>query len=395
MYYPPMIKMTLIETYNSISQFKALAFVDLKNGDVIDWEYQFNLGQPHQLIVRIAPQFAKYNDIRTREDIGIRLQTDTLDLAFVYFDRTELEYGVIELKLLSSAYKLEYSPLKYPNQFYSDSLEDFLAVFIDCTFIRIGADVETQLHTGQQNNYESIVEAISYPFFYNWLEIGIKETAGVFKTQIVYGDFRQIRAFYEANSSIYPMLNPIRVLQYSFGDNDDVNTAFINSYKINENTLKFNHVFVGNDSGTGSSANTAILLEPGASYVDPQYPIVTIEGVNYVQVPESNQNPTKIKVFSLQEPSNTENSSGTQVTNTEITAEIAYRKAVSFIQAYKASKFYNFDLTLKKLTLPGVPQIVRFKNVVKNSDGTIAYTQDINEVQIPSQYQGNGNEVFF
>lgn len=387
--------MTLIETYNSISQFKALAFFDLKNGDIIDWEYQFNLGKPHQLIVRIAPQFGKYNDVRTREDIGVRLQTDTLDLAFVYYDRTELEYGVIELKLLSSVYKLEYSPLKYPNQFYSNSLEDFLAVFTDCTFIRIGSDVETQLHTGQQNNFESIIEAISYPFFYNWLEIGIKETAGIFKTQIVYGDFRQIQAFYEANSSTYPMLNPIRVLQYNFGDNDDVNTAFINSYKVSENTLKFNHVFVSNDSGTGSSANTAILLEPEASYVDPQYPIVTIEGVNYVQVPEAPQNPIKIKVFSLQEPSNTENSSGTQETTTEITAEIAYRKAVSFIQAYKASKFYNFDLTLKKLTLPGVPQIVRFKHVVKQSDGTIAYTQNIDEVQIPSQYEGNGNEVFF
>jgi hypothetical protein len=395
MYFQPMIKMNLIDGYDPQTQFNNLAFLDLKNGDVIEWEYQFNLGKPHQLVATISPQFSRYQDIKTRTDIGVRLQTDSLDIAFVYFDREEMDYGAIKLTLLSASYKLEHSPLEYKNQFYSGSLETFLQAFTDFEFIRIGDDVNVVIpSTGGLTNLEVVQEAISYPFFYNWLEIGIKEVAGVFKTMIVYGDLRNIEDFYNANASTYPQLEPTNVRMLNDLDNDDLNTAILQSYKIVENTLKFNHVYAYNDNGGGSSPNTIIELEPDADYVNPQYPVVTIDGVNYVQVPEAPNYPIKIKVYPVTEPANTEDNTGTQQTTTAISAEVAYRRTISYIQSFKASRYYRFEIGLKKLTLAGVPQKIRFKNTVYSDDGSILYQQDIDETVIPSQYSGNGNEIF-
>jgi hypothetical protein len=390
-----MIRMTLIEAYNPQAQFKNITFFDLQNGDVIEWEYELNLGNPHQLVVTISPNFSRYAEIKDRIDIGIRLQTDTLDLAFLYFDREELDYGVIKLTLLSASYKLQHSPLQYKNQFYSGSLESFLSVFTDFEFVRIGNDTNIVIpSTGGLTNLEVVQEAISYPFFYNWLEIGIKETAGVFKTQILYGDLRSLENFYNANSTDYPMLKPIDVRMLNNTDNDDPNQANLISYKIVENTLKFNYVYAYNDNGGGASPNTIIELDPNGIYVNPQYPVVEIGGVNYVQVPEAPNYPIKIKVYSVSEPSNTEDNTGAQETSTDISAEVAYRRTVSYIQSFKATKYYRFNIGLKKLTLPGVPQKVRFKNTAYRDDGSILYQQNIDETVIPSQYSGNGNEIF-
>lgn len=390
-----MIKMTLIEAYNADSQFKNLAFLDLKNGDVIDWQYEFNLGAPHQLIVTIAPQFSRYEDVKNRKDIGIRLQTDTLDLAFVYFDICEKDYGTLELTLLSASYKLIHSPLEYKNQYYSGSLATLLSVYTDFAFVPISGDYTVEIpSTGGLKNLEVIQEAINYPDNTSWLEVGIRESGGVFKTYILYGDFRQIEAFYNANSSDYPELEPIEVRQLTNVDNDELNTAIINSYEIVENTIKFNHVYAYNDNGNGSSPNTIIELDPNGDYVDPQYPVVTIDGVNYVNVPQAAQHPIKIEIYPVSDPANTQNDANTQQTTPTLMARVAYRKTVSYIQSFQNTRWFKFDLTLKKLTLPGVPQKVRFKNTVYNDDKTILYTQDIDETTVSSQYSGNGNEIF-
>ena len=390
-----MIKMTLIEAYNPITQFQNLAFLDLLNGDVVEWDYSLKLGELHQLVIKISPQFSRYEDIKTSVNIGIRLQTDTLDLAFVYFDRTELEFGVIELTLLSASYKLEHLPLVYKNDFYSGSLQTLLDTFDGYEFISIASDVNIVIpSTGGLTNLEVVKEAIAYPFFYSWLEIGIKETAGVFKTQILYGDFRNVESFYNANPATYTQLKPVTVRQLNLVDNDDVNSAVLISYAIQENTLKFNHVYAYNDTSGGSSPNTIIELQPNASYVDPQYPVVTIQGVNYIQIPEVPNYPIKIKVYPVIEPANTEDSNGATQATPALGAEVVYRKAVSYIQSFKASKYFVFDIGLKKMTLPGVPQKVLFKNTTYRDDGTVLFQQNIDEIVIANECSGNGNEIF-
>ena len=389
-----MIKFTFIDAYNTTTQFQNLASFDMRKGDIISWEYSLNLGDFHQIIVRVSPQFARYKTLREKKNFGIRLQTSTLDLVFLYKDRVELEYGVVELKMVSSTYKLQESLLVNYRINYSGSLATFLASYnTDFDFIAIGADQNIIINTGALTNYEAVTEAIRYPFFFDWLEIGVKLASGRFKTQILYGDFRQIDTFYNANPSTYPMLKGMKSRQNY--DSDDLNVANILNYQINENNIDFNLVLAYTSPDGQANPNTAIDLSPTGSYVNPQYPVVTYNGVNYVLVPEADQTTPKIKVYPVTESANTENSSGTQQVTPAITAEIAYKKTVAYIQAFKDTLSFKFDLAFKKLTLPGISNNVVFKREVKDTDGTVLYTQNINQTQTPTHFSGSGNEIFF
>lgn len=388
-----MINFTLIEAYDPIVNFCDIRLINL-NSDVVKWYYQMKLGEPHKLVIHFSPAFSAIDVVLSSTTFGVRMRTSNLNLAFVYFDRKIIAHGVVVVEFYSSVYKLNFEPLRYLNTFYSGSLQSFLGTPFGFEFVPISGDRQIRVTTGALNNLEAVTEAISYPFYFTFLEAGIREISGVQKTVILFGDFRDVESFYTANSSLYPYLEPGTATNF-LADSRQPGATYITDYEKIENTMKFNHVYAYVDSGTGQSPNSSIVLQAGASYVNPQYPVVTIDGVNYVQVPQAPNTPVRVKVYPVNEPSSTETAGGTPAVVPDISAEVAYSRTVRYIQSFGASFFWKFKVSNPYVKLPGVPLLVTCRETIKNPDGTVAFALRLNQKVIPSTIEGDGNEVFF
>jgi hypothetical protein len=372
----------LIHLFN-LSAFKNDCLIDQLNGDVGYIAIRSNKRAPNILKIAINTCFARYNDIATKQDFGIRVQDVDQDMLFVFRDRTIDDDGVVTLEMPSYVYTLLTTPLNNISRVLTNySLATFLNE-LDSTFVftPIGADRDINIVTGANDNLELLTEAVTYGDFFDWVDAGLKLVGSDLKPNIVYGDFRDIESYY--NTSSDARFTPIVYNTVSLVDNiyDDTQLHFED---VEVNTAKESAQYIFPYVNTGmdfTQATTIKLRKTNYSFVNPQFPIVkqtsSISGEDYYCIinpfaPANN----KFKVYEYEYPANTQNTAGNFDTVPEITEEVLYKRAVAYIQSLKTNTTLTINPTYKKLVLAGTKAKVSYKRVIKGYDGQPLYTQD-------------------
>jgi len=349
----------------------------MRAGDIVACEFEHRKNQYNQMNVTFTAEFSRYETILKTKNWGIRLQTETQDLGFVYYDAIERPYGKFEVKLMSGAYLIQTDFLDNKDRFYQGSLATFLSSLTSyATFTPITGDYTIELVTGSLDNLALMNEAIKYPDFTEWVDAGLINTGGTTKVDIVYGDFRSIEAYYESTDD--GRFAPVYINNYSNTDNeDDPNTLYVEEYKISRQYERPTLLYPYVDNGTGASENTRTeLTQTNPKWLNPQFPIVervspiTGRTVRYIRNPFTDNYRERVQVYVLDNTSNSEDQTGTAQVTKEISEQLLYRRAIWYISMMGNQPTPSINPVIKRITLAGTLAKMDFVEKTYNQDGS-------------------------
>jgi hypothetical protein len=366
-----MIKLSLCLPYED---WRIVAPINLQKGDVVLCEFEHKKNQYNQMNITFTPEFSRFQQIRNSKNWGVRLQTESQDLGFVYYDGAERPFGVLECKLMSGAYLLQGAFLDNKDRYYEGSLATFLSqLSSDFNFTPISGDKQIKLVTGALDALTTMDEAIKYPDFYEWIDAGI---TGDGKVDIVYGDFRKIEDYYLAEDD--ERFKPVRISNYSNLDNSNDNSIiYIEDYKISKQYERPTLLYPYVNNGTGSAPNTRTeLTTTNPSWLNPNFPIVerispiTNIVTRYIRNPFADNYRERVQVYVLNNTSNTEDVDGNVDVQNQVSEELMYRRAIWYIQAMNNFDTYNINPIIKKIILAGTLAKMDFVSNTIKLDGS-------------------------
>lgn len=357
--------------------WERLAIIDQNKGDLANFIMKLGKNKWYQLEMIITAEFSRYDYVKDSNDFGVRIETENLDLGFVFYKKEILNHNRIKCNLFGSSYRLYTTLLSNKDRVYNGSLATFLGqLSTDYVFTPIGSDIDTIITTGVLDNFELLKESIMYKENFEFIEIGLKDTGGGnYKPEILYGDFSQIESYYNTTSD--ERVKPLKVSNIIPTDNSDSDLAFLDSYSISQPNEPFTLLYAFSQTGQGASANSRVeLTNANASYINPQFPLVantsgvTGDTTYYVRNPYAVNYEEKIRVYSPLESTISFDETGQTIITDQISPEKLYKKAVAYIQAYSGQGVVKTELAFKKLVLPGTLAKVNFKETYKKDDGT-------------------------
>lgn len=369
-----------------IVNFRNIAQIDHRNGDIDSMYIKLNKRAPHQLNIVINSSFPRFKELLEREDFGIRVQEANQDILFIFRKRTLTDRHQVELTMPSYSYFLATTPLNNLSRVLRNySLATFLSD-LDSSFVftAIGADRNVDITTGSKDNLLNLTDAVTYPEFFDWVDAGLKDVGGNLKPEIVYGDFRDIESYY--NSTSDQRFKPINIRNLTTTDNlNDEDTLFLENVEITSSQEVPQYIFPYVNNGLGfTEANSVQLRSDSYSFINEQFPIQkftsSVSGKDYYCVINPFASATnKFKVYEYEMPSNTQDVNATFDTTIDISEEVLYRRCVSYIQTLKSQSTVKITPSFKKMIMAGTVAKVRFSQTIKGYDTKTIYTQDYSD----------------
>lgn len=390
--------MSLIIHLFNMTRFENEALIDTYNGDVADLQIVSRLDEPHQLSIEITSHFSRYQELLTRKDFGIRIEQGNQDMLFVFYRRRAHDTHKVVLTMLSYSHLLMQTKLdNIARELRNYSLATLLGELdSDIVFTPISGDRNIELTTGAQDNLKLLTEAVKYTNFFSWVDGGLIDQGGQLRPNIIYGDFRNSRDYFNTTGDL--RLKPVRVTNLTTTDNIyDAELTFLESASVYDGSEGFSLLFPYVDVGTGFSQSTSPRLRrTDYFFVNSDFPIVKLtnnQGLDYYCI----RNPfTKgadtVRVYEYEEPSNTQDDQGNFTTQTEVSEEVLYRRAVSYIQASQSQSILSTNLNLKQFTLAGTVADVEYKENINDYDNTTIYTQDYSGTYLLDNLTFNFND---
>lgn len=370
-----MINLSLCDPYDG---WRILQPISLKNGDVTLCEFEHRKNQYNQMNITFAPSFARYTQITTTKSWGVRLQTETLDLGFVYYDAIVRPFGLYECKLMSGSYIIQSEYLDNKDRFFSGSLATFLSqISSNVEFTPLGADTNIEIVTGASNQLELLDEAIKYPDFFEWVDIGLYDSgSGVMKPEIVYGDFRFVEDYYETSND--ERYKPVKINNFSKTDNTyDNSLIYVEDYKISRQYERPTLLYPYVNNGTGASPSTRVeLTQTNPTWLNPQFPIIertspiTGDITRYIRNPFALNYRERIGVYILDNTSNTEDDTGVVDVDNEVSEELLYRRAIWYLSSMSDEDTYSINPVIKKIIPAGTLVKMNFVSNTTGIDGS-------------------------
>lgn len=370
-----MFRLYLIDCYDASIQFKDLHAISLENSGITSLELKCLLNEPYQLTAQINANFRYWETLKNNKNIGLRLETDFVNLAFIQDDRKQTLFGNQSFTFISSSHKLYESPTFNNNISYNGSLQTLLnGIDSNFVFTNISASADIDgLQTGHLNNLELVNSAINQIKAFSWRDNGIVDSGGgVFKTEILYGDFgNDIDTWYNANPTTRQNAASIEYLQTAFDNYLNENSAIPSYVNENDRGDYITYLKAVGDTGQGSAENaTFVPNDPGATYIDPEYPLVPIvnpiKGTTeyYILNTSAPTYPVKYRTEIFTLSGNSEDSSGTQDINPTIAARRTYQLGVAFLKRTNRSTTISFNVTNKRIILPGNTAKITYKELI-------------------------------
>jgi len=365
-----MIKLSLCEPYNG---WRIIAPINMNDGDITLCEFEHRMNEYNQMNITFSPQFSRYKDILDSKSWGVRLQTDTLDLGFVYYKAIVRPHGLYECTLMSGVYLLGTEYLDNKDRVYKGTLSTFLnSLSTRVAYTPISGDYDIELVTGVSDNIELLNEAIRFPDFIGWIDAGLKDTGGgVMIPEVVYGDFSKIETYYEATGD--ERFKPVYVNNYSDSDNTDDNSIiYIDKYKVSRQYERPTLLYAYVDNGGGSAPNTRTeLTKTIAPWINPLYPVIrrrspiTNKFTYYIRNPFALNYIERIGTYTYENTNNTEG----QV-DLDISEDYLYRRAIWYLSVMGNQDTYSIQPMIKKIALAGTLAKMDFNDYSKALDGS-------------------------
>lgn len=383
-----MIKLSLCNPYDG---WRILAPIELHAGHITLCEFEHKKNQFNQMNINFSSDFPRIKTITKTKNWGVRLQTENLDLGFVYYDAIERPYGDFECKLMSAAYLLKDEFLDNKDRYYEGDLATFLTELTDnFEFTSISGSYDIKLVTGVTNQFDLMDEAIKYPDFTEWVDVGLKDTGdGFMKPEIIYGDFRQ-----DFTDSRFPVLY---INNFSKIDNTNDNTAiYIDDYKVSKQFERPTLLYPYVDNGSGASENTRTeLTQTNPGWLNPQFPIVertspvTGKVTRYVRNPFAVPYRERIQEYILNNTSNSE-----EGVSEEISEEMLYKRTIWYASTMSEEDTVNINPSIKKIVLAGSLAKMQFIDNTKDHDGSIKTDVSITQDKILDNLTYNLNTIY-
>lgn len=374
-----MLKLSLIHCFDTISQFKVIMPLELRQGGITEPVIsKMDFGAPYELKLKINVNSPAWQLLKDSKDYGIRLTTQYVDLAFVLFDRKQVLNGIQQFTFMSSSFKLKFSQPALHDLIYNGSGNLLISrLDPDFVFTLTTKDRNINLPVGLKNNLENLKEFCDKAGTWTWMDGGIVEISpGIFKTEIFFGELNSIG---ESRQSSDKRFTPVKARQKSLLDNFfNINDAIINWVHENDSGEEFSHLLAIGDVGQGASLNSKIEFNENdlsAEYIDAEYPLVLIfnpvtqkkEVYIYNSKTSLGHNAFVTETFKLVGNARTDDL--TDIITEQDAKKNIYNQGVSFIKSKSIKRKITTDVVLKRICLPGTICDFRYKEVIKKMDG--------------------------
>lgn len=394
-----MQKITLINPYSS-TVISDISSINLFNNGLTYFDIEdMSINQPYLAIVKVNANFGYWEELRT-QDLGFRIETDNINLAFVKVDRKMGDFGEQEIRLASASYNLKYS-YSYPDQNYSGSLATFLSnLNSNYVFTPVSGDRNIEIETGWFNDLELLTMALKKAKGWSWRDNGLVTSGGTTKPQILYGDFgADITNAYNADPT-KTWAKPGYLSQFQKIDNwKTTDNASLNWIHENESGEYYTYIVSSYSIDGTNNPNSRVVLDPNLITQDGQFPIITVtkSGQQFyaVQNPFVPFFPEKGLFEVMQSPVNAENQAGTQEVSSGLTPQKLYSETIAKIKANLVKTNLTFDeKNLKEIILPGNDLFLSWKQVLTLKDGTTRELYNIqNQRKSLNNLKFNLNEI--
>lgn len=395
-----MLQLSIIDPYDSERTFRTLYPLELNRGGIFEPKLKMDINEYYQITMKIDPNIGdeRWRLLRSNFHLGIRLRTDTQDLAFVKIRQPQFDSnnGEISLGFGSSVYLLKDSEPKNLLRVYNGSAAQLLGGLDDrFVFQLIGDDLDLVAFTcGSSDNYD-LLNQICSQVGWSWRENGLVNVGTdedpKYKTKIDVGNFEQLGNFYANGIEGRYKTNTIRQTETTNRPNAlQEDQIVINRVKLNYSGGSLTHLYTYFDTSSGASESTIIEFEStdvGASWIDARFPLVpftsSVTGkVKYFivnQIAKLRGDPDKFEIRPYTSTANAQDETGAQDIDIEQAKRSMYRSSVEFLKRQTDNQKYSYDLTYKKIILPSNLAKIRYKETQKTLRGETLTIFDIDE----------------
>lgn len=309
--------------------------------------------EPYQLNLTISPASKLYDTILDT-GTGIRVDFGDISIAFVRKkggnNAAQRLDGLVELKYLSEDVDLEnlgLNPRKLAwGQEWNDTLGALLTSLSDRYYFRqVGADRNLKFSTGALNNLQLLRRACDFRNV-QFRNNGIVDAGDGERTEILVGDFTEMPIKFKINNLVRSP-NPF-----------DKSALRLKDIDINYSGEVLTGVLPFVNTGGGFDPSSATFLtDPGATFIDPDYPLVassvqTSGGETIYEVSAPVSSPSRrVEVYEHLAVSNSEDG-GVATVDLEISKEQLYERAVNFLKSKSENINYSLDIEYNSVVLP-------------------------------------------
>lgn len=355
----------LVNAFDNEQKYKSIYSINTKNKGVVGARLTTRTNAPHELVLEFSPALPgeAYRLIKD-SDYGIRLKKENVDLIFIpdIGSKGINSRGFMSVRYFSSMYKMK--TMKKRNVFRYDPkifASQILNLIDDSDIILYSPNFETNFDFGARDGLDILNEVMKLSKGWRYTEVGMVEKGGQLVTRIIVGDPKELDN-YAAQDALFKREQISNKLNLVSVFND---TPVIDDLSIKFAGKKFKYLFVALDTGGGVSARNASPLFSKTNYdfVDPNYPIVEIDGLFYIQDIAYTGIEERFGNYFVTLSSNVDDGAN-NITTVDQALEYAYNKAVTYMKEEEISEDLDLKLIHRKIALPKNYDI-QYKKVIK------------------------------
>jgi len=369
----------IVDPFDATEKYNSLHTINTKSRGVTEINLVYNINSPNELNCIFNTNLPLDAYLRLKDsEFGIRIKKDDHDLLFVQ-DRSSKKIdsqGQISVRFYSSIYKALYSePTLINTQHINKSGLATINLIQGFEFILISQDVRISLTAGANNNLDIINDIRKASGAWSYFDTGLYPRGdGTFKNRIIIGNYNKINDYSGIDKRFQTETLIAKNIQNIFSKNPvllDV-TRFYNGRQI-----KFVKAILETGGGAGTSNSGFSFTRTDYAFVDPDFPIVNINGEFYIKDNKYTGLEERFFIHVETLTANSDNGAGSQIYNVEDALRYLYRKAVYYFKTQQESLRIDCEMAIKKLTFPKYLKVNYTKRIRNNGKEYVIH--DINE----------------
>lgn len=359
----------IVNPFDDTEQYNSLFTINTQSKGVTQAQLTYNTNQPNELTCKFNTNlpFDAYNFIKN-SDYGIRIKKDGHDLLFVQ-DKSSKKVdsqGQIEVRFYSSIYKSLYAEPTLINQQFVNQSGIVTANRIQgFEFILISNDVTLSLTTGVNQNLAIIDELRKSSGAWSYFDTGLYARGdGSYSNRILIGDYNNIESYGAIDTRFATERLETSNVRSIFNSNP-VLTNLQTFY--NGRQIQFLYPILDTGQGGGSSNSAPVFERTNYTFVDPEFPLVEINGKIYIQDVNYTGLERRFFNYPVTLTANSDDGAGAQIYNVNDALAYLYRKGVYYLKTQKESLRIDCEIAFRKLTFPKYLDVNYSKTITRNN----------------------------
>lgn len=371
----------IINPFDTEEKYHSLYTLNLSRGTILSAELNLAINQPNQLNITFSANLPpKAFELLKENQYGLRIKKDGIDMLFIQDSQSKkiTSQGLISCRFYSSIYKLKYmQPDLLYSQFINQSGIVIASQITGFDFDLISNDVTLSLNAGVNSQYDILKELRKASGSWSYFDTGLTPRGdGTYSNKIIIGDYNEINKYAAKDERFSTEKLETRNLR-NFLSRDPILTD-ITTY-FNGRQIQFLYAVLDTGQGAGTRNASPIFTKTDYEFVDPEFPLVDINGRIYIQDTRYTGIERRFYTYPITLPA-VSIEADTEILNVNQALSYLYKKAVYYLKTQTESKRYDCDIAFKRLTFPkylNIDYTHKVKNFLGQEVKTIDIKQDI------------------